>query len=119
MDAPLRGGFQRVRELIRDLTRIINIGLKADALPCGVDRGQHGREDLVAIDEDVVVVAVAGVDATQCRDVARVLRVVGGIGAAQAQRDLVLGKRQAQGDDESDKEKDDERPAHRRHAHFE
>ena len=94
-----RRALERVGELVRDFTGIVDVGLEADSTTGGVDGLEHRGENLVAVGQDVEVVAARRVGAHERRHVCGVRRVLGRHGAADPQGHLVLREHQAEGDD--------------------
>ena len=82
----------------RDLSFFVHVGLEAHALAGGVDRLQHRREHLVAVDEHVVLVAVHKVGCDQRRQILGGAVVFRCNRAPQLHRLLVLCDGQAGGD---------------------
>jgi hypothetical protein len=49
---------QGIGELLRDITRPVDVGFEGDAAARAADRGQHRREDLVAVEQGGDAVAI-------------------------------------------------------------
>ncbi len=67
--ATARRSLERVGELVADASLVVDVGFKADAFSSVVNRLEHGGEHLIAVDEDVVGVAINKVGSDEGREV--------------------------------------------------
>jgi hypothetical protein len=81
---------QRVDELAADASRPVNAGLEGHRRRCRADRRQHRRDDLVAVDQRVDLVALDDRRAPQRAERAPEFGVVGLVQPGQLRLDLLL-----------------------------
>ena len=87
---------QGVGKLLADVARPVNVGFEGDAFLGGFDRGQHGRKDLVAVEQLRHRIAAHDARAQQAAQGALELRVGGAVQARQLLLHFFLARREVE-----------------------